>query len=788
MLKHNFKIAFRNLKKDKSTFLINLIGLSTGLACTLLIYFWVMSERSVDKFHEHQDNLYQVVQNVQFNNNDILTWEWTPGLLAKALKDEMPEVEMSTSTMAPRGTGVISNGEKNFKVNDQFVSDEFFDVFTFPLLEGDKNEVLKNKNSVVLSEDLALKLFQTTDNVIGKTISWDRNVPTLDGDYLVTGIVKNCPTNSTMQFDLLFSYERFFDWKPEVFEWKNSEPYTFVVFKEGTDVAAFDKKIKNFINQKTDLAEGKLFSRKYDSNYLFGKYENGIQQGGRILYVRLFSLIALFILIIACINFMNLSTAKATRRMKEVGIKKTIGANRKMLVAQYLSESILITSFSVLVALALVKIILPQFNEITGKELSLHFDVKLLLYILGTTLATGFFAGSYPALYLSKFKPVNILKGKLNQSFGEIWARKGLVVFQFTMSLILIVAVIVVFQQIQFIQAKNLGYEKDNIIVIQKEGTLEQQTPTFLAELKNIPSVVNASTIDGNLMDDYGYTSGIHFEGEDIDNPTRFAVMITGVDIIETLGLEILEGRGFSKDFSNEEGKYIFNEAAIKAMGMKNPIGKKVQRRQRDREIIGVVKDFHFESLYEKVKPCVLRIGTYGDNIVVKMRAGQEQQTLAQVENVYKKFNPTLPFEFRFLDENYQQLYAAEHRVATLSKYFAGMAILISCLGLFGLAAFSAQRRMKEISIRKVLGASVFSIVSLLSSDFMKMIGVALLIGLPLSYLVARQWLDSFAFRRDLSIWAFAISGILLLVIAWLTVGMQTVKAASVNPVNNLKE
>ncbi|MFK7774149.1 MAG: ABC transporter permease [Saprospiraceae bacterium] len=790
MLKHNLKIAFRNIKKDKGTFLINLIGLSTGLACTMLIYLWVMSEKGVDQFHKNSGDLHQVLQNIKINDNDILTWEWTQGLLAKALKDELPEVELSASVIPLGGTGIISTGENSFKANDQFVSEGFFDVFTFPLLHGNKDDVLKDKNSVVLSESLALKLFNTTENLIGKTIDWQRNEETLDGEYLITGIAKNCPKESTMQFDLLFFYPRYFDMKPEIMDWGNSEPYTFVVLKEGTNILNFDQKIQNFLAQKTDNPEGTLFTQKYADRYLFGKYENGVLVGGRILYVRLFSLIAFFILLIACINFMNLSTAKATRRMKEVGVKKTIGADRKTLIAQYLSESILITSISVLTALLFVNFILPQFNEITGKELSLILNVNVLLSILAITLGTGIIAGSYPALYLSGFKPVNILKGKLNQSFGEIWARKGLVVFQFTMSLILIVAVMVVFQQIQFIQSKNLGYEKDNIVVIQKEGSLKAQTQmtTFLSEVKNISSVVNASTIDGDMMDDYGYTSGIHFEGENLDNPIRFSVMIAGVDIVETLGLEIKEGRGFSTEFGNDVGKYIFNEAAIKAMGMENPIGKKVQRNRRDREIIGVVKDFHFESLYEKIKPCVLRLGNYGDNILVKIQAGKEQETLAQLETVYKKFNTELPFEYKFLDENYQALYAAEHRVATLSKYFALMAILISCLGLFGLAAFTAQRRMKEISIRKVLGASVFSIISLLSSDFIKMVLVALAIGLPISYFVARQWLDSFAFRIELSIWSFAIAGSILLFVAWLTVGFQTAKAANVNPVNNLKE
>ena len=707
MWRHHLKISFRNFQRERSTFLINLIGLSTGLACTLLIALWVMDELKFDKFHKKDAQLYQVLQHIPVNENDVLTWEWTPGILAPTLKEEMPEVELATHVTTLGSKGIIVKGDSRFQAKERYVSPNFFELFSYKIIEGDKATILQDKRSVVLTKDLAIKLFNTTKNVVGQTIKWERRWREVGGQFIVSAIIDNPPIHSTLPFEVLFSYDFYVENKPDLLEWKNSGPLTFITLKEGTDVKQFDQKIAGLIQRNKDDGEKEvLFTRKYEDRYLYGNYENGVQAGGRITYVRLFSIIACFILLIACINFMNLSTAKATRRLKEVGVKKAIGADRKALISQYLSESFLVTFIALGLALFFVKLGMPTFNEITGKSLVLAWNTPLVLAGLGITLLTGLIAGSYPALYLSGFDPASIFKGKTIKSVGELYARKGLVVFQFALSIILIVAVVVVYEQIQLIQNKNLGYEKDNIIVLQKRGNLEQDLATFLNEVKNITGVVNASTIDGDLMGNYGYTTSMHWEGDDQENnPIRFGTMIVGKDIIETLDMELLEGKDFTE--SNDFGAYIFNEAAIKAMGMKDPVGKTVKRRGNDHRIIGVVKNFHFESLYEEVKPCYLRLGTYGNNILVKIKAGQEQATLATLKKYYRGFNPDLPFEYQFLDENYQRLYAAEQRVAILSKFFAGIAILISCLGLFGLAAFTAQRRKKEIGIRKVLGASV---------------------------------------------------------------------------------
>lgn len=795
MLKHNIKIAFRNFKKDKGTFLINWIGLSTGLACTFLIALWVMDEVTMDDFHENKDHLYQVWVN-EIGTDEIVTETYSPGILAKALEEEMPEVEIADAVLTAKWfdtNGRVEVGDTIFNIREQFVGEDFLKMFSYPLLEGNTNSVLEKKDAVLLSETLAKKIFTTPQKAVGKVLNYVSEVNALTGNYIVTGIFKDVPKNSTEQFDILFNYQAYFDAEPNMHFWRNGNPTTFLTLKTGTDVDQFNQKLNQFFQNKyqkenNEAPKESIFIQTYADRYLYGNYENGKIAGGRITYVKLFSLISLFILFIACINFMNLSTAKATQRVKEIGVKKTIGADRKTLIFQYLSESVLIALLAFIGAVLLVTMVLPSFNNITGKELDIFLHSSLLFNGIGIAILTGIIAGSYPALLLSSFRPAEILKGKLSNTFSNLTIRRGLVVFQFSLSVILLVSVIVIYQQIEFVQKKNLGYSKSNVIKINREGMSFEKFKTFLNEVKKIPKVVNASSMNGDFVGDFGTTTGLQWEGNDNKtNPIRFNNIIVYYDLLETLDFEFKEGRGFSEEKGDERSKIIFNEAAIKAMKLENPIGKNIKLWGSDKQIIGVVKDFHFESLYEKVKPCFFKMIGSGESILIKIKGGEEQNTLAQIEKVYKSFVPNFPFDFQFMDEDYQQLYASETRVATLSIYFAGLAILISCLGLFGLATFTAQRRMKEISIRKVLGASIISIVSLLSKDFTRMVLIAITIGLPISYIIAQNWLGDFAFRINLSIWYFILAGCILLLIAWLTVGVQTLKAASVNPAKNLK-
>ncbi len=785
MFQHNLILTIRNFKRFKGTFFINLIGLSSGLACTLLIYLWVNDELRVDKFHEKGDRLFQVMMNYH-NADGTETAPATPGPLAGALATQLPQVEYAVATTSgmeiPPFT--LSVEDKNIKAAVQFAGPDFFRMFSYDLLQGDQNTVLQDKNSIVISQGLAGKLFNTTENILGKAVTFEHSK-----QYLISGIFKDIPPASSDQFDFVLSSELLKDINPGLKEWGNTGPRTFVLLREGTDAAGLGAHITGLVKANDKAVNATLFLRPYWDKYLYDKYENGKQAGGRIAYVKLFSVIALFIVIIACINFMNLSTAKASRRLKEVGIKKAIGARRETLLLQYLGESLLMALGSLIAAFILVGLLLPAFNQITGKQLTLLWDASLIGWALAIAVFTGLLAGSYPALYLSGFSPLAVLKGTLNHSTGEVWARKGLVVFQFTMSVILIVAVLVVYKQTEFVQSKNLGYAKDNVIYFGADGRVKESLETFLAEVKNLPGIVNASSTAHSFMGQQSWTSGLQWEGKNPDDEVQFEIAKVNHDLIQTLGIGMAAGRPFSRDFATDSSAIILNEAAVQVMGLKDPVGKVVKLWGQDRQVIGVAKNFHFQSLHEKVTPLFFLL-TPGEtpNVVVKIAAGKEKAAIDGLRTFYEGYNRGFAFDYKFLSRDYQALYAAESRVAVLSRYFAGLAILISCLGLFGLAAFTAERRRKEIGIRKVLGSSELGIVRLLSGEFTKMVLTSVVIALPISYLLTKGWLERFAYRIPLEPWYFLLAGLLALLVALATVGVQALKAARANPVHSLKD
>ncbi len=785
MLKHNLLIIFRNFKRDKSSFFINLIGLSTGLACALLIYLWVNDELNVDKFHEKDNQLFLVMQNVKLTK-DIITWEITPGLLPETLVEEMPDVEYATAVFdaSISGNPTLSVRDKNIKAHCLYAGKDFFNIFTFNLIEGNANHILIDKNSIVISEELAMKLFNTTKNIIGKTLEFQH-----EKTYFVSGIFKGVPANSSLRFDFVLPYEVIVEQYPSFYVWSNSCANTYVILKQGTYIKEFNNKIAGLMSSKGGESYRTLFLKPYSEKYLYGTYESGVQVGGRIEYVKMFSLIAIFILVIACINFMNLSTARASKRIKEIGMKKTLGVDRKSLISQFLAESMSMAFLSLFMAVILIEFFLPQFNEITGKQIKMNFDSFHILIFLGITLFTGLMAGSYPALYLSGFNPVTILKGKFNSSKGEPWIRKGLVVFQFVLSSILIVSVLVIYKQIEFIQTKKLGYDKDNIIYFNREGRVAEAGDAFLSELKDIPGIVDASSAGFSIVGSLNTTHGVSWEGKNPSDVTNFEIQFVNYNFIETLGIEMKEGRTFSKDFGSDNSKVIFNETAIKIMGFKDPIGKIVNLWGENRQIIGVTKDFHFESFHKRVNPLFfILLPPFLDlKIMAKIKSGTEKETIDKLRKFYEKYNPGYIFEYRFLDEDYQAQYISEIRIAVLSRYFAGIAIIISCLGLFGLAAFSAERRRKEIGIRKVFGSSTFKILYILSSDFTKIVLASMFISLPVSYFVTKHWLNGFAYRIDLQVWYFIAAALITLFIAWITVGTLAIKSALANPVEALR-
>ena len=790
MLKNNFKIVWRNLVKDRLFTSLNLIGLSTGLACSLLIYLWVTDELAVNKYNEKDKQLYQVMENLK-REGGVKTITGTAGLLGKTLAKEIPDIEFSVSVLPASWfpfKGVITSGDMHMKAGGQYVSSDYFNAFTVNYTEGDKNRLFADNYSVAVSEELAAKLFNTTKNVVGKTLKWDQSE--FGGSFIISGVFRKNPPSATDQFDLLFNYDLVLERRPNLLNWGNSDPETYVIVKKGTDIARLNDKIRDFTAKKTKSAGCSLFATRFSDRYLHGSYENGVQAGGRIAYVKLFSIIAIFILVIACINFMNLSTAKASRRLKEVGIKKVVGASRSTLIFQYIGESLLMTFLSLALAIVLILLLLPVFNEVTGKKLDLHFDGNLSASIIAITLFTGLIAGSYPAFYLSGFSPVTVLKGKLTTSFSEVWVRKGLVVFQFTLSVIFIAAVLIVYRQLNFIQAKNLGYNRDHVIhfeiPLEMDSAKLSAAAVFVNELNGLPGVANASSYYHNLTGDHGSISGFEWPGKNPNQDIEFSNLEVGTNFLETAGIRIKEGRNFSKT-NNAQNEIIFNETAIREMGLKDPVGKRIKFWGMERQIVGVAGDFNFESLYSPVKPCFFQVYPVMPNIMVKIKGGTEKQTLDKIQRKFNTFAPGMAFDYKFLDEDYQAVYASEKRVGILSRYFAGLAVIISCLGLFGLAAFTAQRRQKEIGIRKVVGASVSSVAFLLSKEFIKLVLMALIIAFPLVGWAMNNWLSDFAYRVPLGADIFFITALSAILITVLTIGFQAIKAALANPAKALR-
>lgn len=787
MFRHHLLLIYRNFIRYKSSFFINLIGLTAGLTCSLLIYLWVYDELQKDQFHH--ERLYQVMENEQITWG-INTVEGTPGILAEALANEMPEVErgVTTSPTFWLANSKISIKDKPaIKAAGKFAGPEFFNLFSYPLVAGSADKVLRGKNSIVISDSLAMRLFQTTD-VIGKTLVWRNAEVQNENHAIISGVFAAIRANSSDQFDFLVSIDALHSLSPTYLKWGNYGPNTFVLLKKDADPEQFNKKIKDFLKTKGQTTHT-LFIRPYADSYLYNHFENGVNAGGRIDDVKLFSLIAVFILVIACINFMNLSTAKASRRFKEVGIKKVMGANRTTLMIQYLVESMLLTFLGLFLSLLLVELLLPQFNALVDKELSLQWNLTLVLSLLGITTFTGLISGSYPAIYLSGLKPSAALKGNINLSTTALLARQGLVVFQFALSVILIVSVLVIYKQIAYLQTKNHGYKKENVLYFETEGKFSNNVSFVIDALKQMPGVVSVASINRELLGDLSYTFGdFSWEGRNPKEVIKFQRAQIDEGLIETLGIEMAAGRSFSSRFGSDTSKIIVNEAGIKVMRLKDPVGKIFSLYGRDLQIIGVVKDFHFESLHQSVKPMFLLYAPKDTNrIMVRFSTGKLTEVLTALKKFNATHNPGYSLDYKFLDDDFHAQYVAEARIALLSRYFAGLAIVISCLGLFGLATFTAEKRTKEIGIRKVLGASGLNIIYTLSKDFTRPVMAAILVALPLSYIMTKHWLDTFAYRIDLRFWFFIAAGVLALLLSLLTVFYQAYKASKMSPVQAIK-
>lgn len=777
LLQHNLLISYRSFLRNKRSFLINLTGLSAGLACVLLIYLWVADEWQYDRFHENDQHLYRVLQN-HTSPSGINTWKNTPIPLADALESEVSGISeaISVSSKEESPGGVLSNGEHASISRGIYASPSFFNVFSFPLKEGTIEQVLRRKNAVVLSDKTAKKLFPQAETVIGKTIKWRDQV------LEVSGTFEDIPSYSSLQFDFVLSINLMTDLDEYAGQWNGDYARTYVLLNDQSEAKKISANLGGFL--KTGVAQRKrstLFLQKYSDQYLHGNFKDGFLAGGRISYVRLFSITALFILLIACFNFMNLATAQAGLKMKEIGVKKTMGAQKHILIGQFLTESLLMTFLSLFMALCLVLFLIPYFNQLTGKSLGLVLGWQTLGVILAIVLVTGFVAGSYPAFYLSKFQPKVVLNGDWQGATGSAWLRKSLVVLQFSLSVLFMVSVFIVHGQLKFIQDKNLGFNRDNVIQFNR-AAFTGEYMTFLQELDKIPGVQDVANMATPILAGGGGQSGYSWRGQEEDKKYLFKSPIISYNVIETLDMELLAGRTYSEEYGDEKNKIIINESARQMMGLEDPIGMQIDYGENKREIIGVVDDFHYGSIHQAVKPLIFRMYPTGRRVIARLEAGKEREALAQIETLYEKHHPPYPFKYSFLDEEYQRLHESETKVASLSTYFTGLAILISTLGILGLAMFMAEQRSKEIGVRKVLGASNWNIIQLLGSSFTRLILLGVIIALPISYWGAQKWLGQFAYHMDLKWWLFIAAALITILIASLAVLLQAWKAVNVSP------
>ena len=785
MFKNYLKIAYRSLLKNKLFSAINVFGLALGMACALLTGLWVMDELSYDRFLADAENLYFV----QFNytpNSEVITNYTTPGPLQEAISKDIPEVFAATKTNF-NTEKLIKVGGKNIKESGRYATTDFFKVFDLQVLSGDPNTALAQLDEIIITRKVAEKFFPNGE-ALNQTLQFDN-----DKFYTVGAVIENIPSNATVQFDWLINFKvQEQDWMRK--SWGNSAFLTYIRLRPNTTSDQAEAAMSDIFARYTkwDNAETTYpILHPMTDMHLYSEYENGKIVGGRIEYVRIFSLVALFILLIACVNFMNLATARSALRAKEVGVRKVVGARRSSLIGLFMSESVLTSLLALLLALLLVVLVLPTFNTLFTKDLSLDLtNPTILLISLGLVLVTGFISGSYPALFLSSLAPIKILRGTLRFSAGPTLFRRTLVVFQFALSIFLIIGMLAVGRQMDYLRTKNLGMDRENILYIPMEGEIarSEKIETFRQEVMRQPAIASASPTMELPINITTTTRGLKWAGQDPDNQANVSAFSVGGDFMETMNIELLAGRDFRINSLVDSTNIIINEAAAKLMGMDNPVGQEIEFWEGKGQIVGLFKDFHINSLHETINPLVITyIPENTQYLLVKTRPGQTTRAIAEVEKLTKEFNPNYPFTYHFMDEAYEKMYRSEQQVNTLVNYFGILAILISCLGLFGLAAFTAEQRTKEIGVRKVLGATATSIVTLLSKDFLKLVLVALVLAVPLGWWALDKWLGTFAYHTELSWTLFGLAGGLAVGIALLTVSFQSLRAALMNPVESLR-
>jgi putative ABC transport system permease protein len=772
MIKNYLKIAFRVFKKHKGYSFINITGLAVGIACCVLILLWVQDELSFDRFHENYDEIYRTTLNLE--------GRWTgssPWALAPILKREYPEVQSATRY---RNNDILFTYEdKSFNEATAFVDPDFFDIFNYPWVKGSQNPPLPTLNSVVITERTAKKYFGS-DDPLGKALTANNRTK-----LTITGVIKDVPSNSTLEFDILASINLFGE------ETLNSwalESGSFILLQKNASPDALQEKIEG-ITMEYDKRTNETVTTHIQPLSRMHLYSLG--GGGSIIYIYIFSTIAIFILVIACINFMNLSTARGSTRAKEVGMRKVVGARRNHLINQFYGESFLLSFISLAIALALVYLFLPAFNNLAQKSLKLNLgrNFPIILGLMGITFFTGIVSGSYPALFLSAFRPVNVIKGSHFVRSSRPLFRKVLVVTQFTIAIVLIIGTIVTAKQLNYIRKKDLGFNRQHIISLPMNPALQENFESFKNEALSHHSVIHVTSAS-NMPTRVGNINPVYWEGRGPEQYETMRFIACDYDYIKTFEMEIVQGRDFSRDYPTDNQNYIVNEEAAKFIGFENPVGKLFSIWQNEGQIIGVVKNFHSRPLHNTIEPLVLTLAqqNWGPNYVF-LKIGPENisQTIADVEKTWKKFAPHFPFDFLFLDDAFEQLYRTDQRTGTIFRYFAILAIFISCLGIFGLAAFMVEQRTKEIGIRKVLGASISGVISLISREFVILLTAANLIAWPIAYFLMKRMLNNYAYRTNITLWIFLVAGVLAFTIALLTVSYQAFKAARTDPARALR-
>jgi putative ABC transport system permease protein len=791
MFSNYIKIAWRNLLRNKSFSTINILGLTIGLACSLLILLWVQDERSVDNFHKNGDRLFMVYER-QFIDGKKDGGYYTPGVLGNELKRVVPEIEYAAnfSWLASSPDRMTFEADsKIMKWDGCYGDSDFFKMVDYPLLKGNAITALNSPVSLTISEKMAKAFFGSADAAYGKTIRFEN-----DKDLKVTAIFKNLPDNVSTKFEWVLNWPTFLDINSWAKEWGNNGPNTLIMLRKDADPKKVEARIKKFLDnynkQQSASFKIELGLQRFGDYYLNNIFKDGEIVGGRSEYVRLFSIVAIFILIIACINFMNLTTARSARRAKEIGVRKVAGALRSSLVRQFLSEAMMITTLSVTLALVLVAVVLPFFNQLTGKHIQLPISENYFwISVIVLTVVTGILSGSYPAAFLSGFRPIRVLKGSFKFSNGSAYFRKGLVVFQFVLSFILISATILVSRQVNYIQEMKLGFDRENLLVIPVEGDLRPKYKLFKQQALNESGIKSISRMGETPTNVGSSTGGVSWEGKDLNTSPQFRNAPVGFDFVKTMDLQLVAGRDISKDFASDSAGYLINEAAAKVIGYKDPVGKPFEQWGNKGRIVGVLKDFHFSSIHGPIMPLILRNGEneWWGNIIVRTEAGKTKQALANLEKVWKTINPKFPFTYSFANEDFNRLYTSEQQVSKLSGWFAFLGIFVSCLGLLGLTMFTVEQRTREIGIRKVLGASVFSLFTLLSKQFIILVIIALLIASPFAYWAMDNWLQNFAYKVGIEWWVFALSAVGMIGIALLTVSFQSIRAVFMNPVKSLR-